>query len=164
MDMEEAHNISRFERSPGSPYAASYEEASDKHANILIRLAQGYSQEATAKLEGCIADTVRKVSRHPPYRDWLREQKRKFAVEQLKGYQLLAAAQSESSEILLSLLRNPDLKPKERLDVIKYFNDFLDRSGGKRGVVESVDEPEDRAVSSQHLDREKARKILDTCM
>ncbi|HOH28046.1 MAG TPA: hypothetical protein PLC40_00090, partial [Candidatus Hydrogenedentes bacterium] len=115
-----------------SPYAASFGEAPDLHVNILLKLAMGFTQEQVAEQGGHDRATVRRVQNHPPYRAWLAEQQRLVAEKELAFYDLLRSAQEESAKELLSLVLDPSLKPMEKLNVLKYFNEVLGVNGKQR--------------------------------
>jgi len=131
--MEDASNILPVPLRGGrSPYAASFGEAPDLHVNILLKLAMGFTQEQVAEQGGHDRATVRRVQNHPPYRAWLAEQQRLVAEKELAFYDLLRSAQEESAKELLSLVLDPTLKPMEKLNVLKYFNEVLGVNGKQR--------------------------------
>ena len=131
--MEDASNILPVPLRGGrSPYAASFGEAPDLHVNILLKLAMGFTQEQVAEQGGHDRATVRRVQNHPPYRAWLAEQQRLVAEKELAFYDLLRSAQEESAKELLSLVLDPSLKPMEKLNVLKYFNEVLGVNGKQR--------------------------------
>jgi len=131
--MEDASNILPVPLRGGrSPYAASFGEAPDLHVNILLKLAMGFTQEQVAEQGGHDRATVRRVQNHPPYRAWLAEQQRLVAEKELAFYDLLRSAQEESAKVLLSLVLDPTLKPMEKLNVLKYFNEILGVNGKQR--------------------------------
>jgi len=131
--MDERSNILPVPLRGGrSPYAASFGEAPDLHVNILLKLAMGFTQEQVAEQGGHDRATVRRVQNHPPYRAWLAEQQRLVAEKELAFYDLLRSAQEESAKELLSLVLDPSLKPMEKLNVLKYFNEVLGVNGKQR--------------------------------
>ncbi|OQB29886.1 MAG: hypothetical protein BWY09_03030 [Candidatus Hydrogenedentes bacterium ADurb.Bin179] len=131
--MDERSNILPVPSRVGrNPYASSFEEAPDLHVNILLQLAMGFTQEQIAESGGHDRKTVRLVQNHPPYRAWLMEQRRLVAEKELAFYDLLRSAQEESAKELLSLVLDPRLKPMEKLNVLKYFNEVLGVNGKQR--------------------------------
>lgn len=118
----------------GVNYADSYASAPDSHVHVLLHLAQGMTVGEVSKRTGRGVEMIRKVMCHPPYRDWLDEQQRKFMEGHIEHHVKLAEAKGEMADVLLDLIRNEDSKPNERLAALKYYGELTGMSGKGRSV------------------------------
>lgn len=117
-----------------SNYAESYASAPDSHVHVLLHLAQGMTVEEVSRRTGRGVEMVRRVMTHPPYRDWLDEQQRKFMEGHIEHAVKLAEAKGEMADILLDLIRREDSKPNERLSALKYYGELTGMSGKGHSV------------------------------
>lgn len=115
-------------------YADSYASAPDSHVHVLLHLAQGMTVSEVSKRTGRSLEMVRSVMCHPPYRDWLDEQQRKFMEGHIEHHVKLAEAKGEMADVLLNLIRSEDSKPNERLSALKYYGELTGMTQKGRSV------------------------------